>query len=118
MNNPAKNIDEYIAQFPQEIQTILTRLRETIHQAAPTATEKISYRMPTFFLGKNLVHFAAFKQHIGFYPGASGVANFEKELIPYKWAKGSIQFPIGQPLPWELITRIVKYRVKENTKAL
>ena len=109
-----QTIDEYIAAFPQEIQDILQELRVTIQQAAPEATEKISYQMPTFFLKGNLVHFAAYKNHIGFYPAPSGIEAFKAELSSYKGAKGSVQFPINEPLPLELISRITKFRVAEN----
>jgi|SRR3989344_7314397 len=112
-----QNIDEYIKEFPTDIQKILQIVRKTIRKAAPNAVEGISYQMPTFKLkGKNLVHFAAFKNHIGFYPIPSGILAFKKELTPFKKGKGSVQFPIDQPLPLELITKIVKYRVKENEK--
>lgn len=111
-----KNIDEYIAQFPIEIQEILKKIREVIRLSAPDAEEKISYQMPTFFLKRNLVHFAAFKNHIGFYPAPSGIAEFQEELSKYKGAKGSVQFPIDKPIPYELISKIVKFRVEENNK--
>ena len=107
-------IDEYIATFPLEVQKILNSLRQTVHAAAPQATEKISYQMPTFFLHGNLVHFAAYKNHIGFYPAPSGIEQFAGELSRYEGSKGAIRFPIDQPLPMDLITRIVKYRVGEN----
>lgn len=110
------SIDEYIATFPAEIQKILQEIRATIKAAAPEATEKISYQMPTFFLNGNLVHFAAFKQHIGFYPTPNGVDAFAQDLAKFKGAKGSVQFPLDQPMPLDLITRIVKYRVAENLK--
>lgn len=109
-------IDEYIATFPEETQKLLGQVRATVKKAAPDATEKISYQMPTFFLNGNLVHFAAYKNHIGFYPSANGIAEFEPELSVYKRAKGSVQFPINQPLPLDLIARIVKYRAAENAK--
>ncbi len=108
--------DEYIATFPREIQKILEELRATIKAAAPDAEEKISYQMPTFFLNGNLVHFAAFKNHIGFYPTPAGIEKFEKELSRYEGAKGSIKFPIAEPLPLELISKIVKFRVTQNLK--
>ncbi|HET9431886.1 MAG TPA: DUF1801 domain-containing protein [Chitinophagaceae bacterium] len=109
------SIDEYIAGFPKEIQKILEEVRATIKKAAPTAGETIKYAIPTFTLNGNLVHFAAFKNHIGFYPAPSGIEAFRKELSVYKGAKGSIQFPIDQPMPLDLISRIVKFRVKENS---
>lgn len=108
------SIDEYIATFPAEIQKILQEIRATIHAAAPEATEKISYQMPTFFLNGNLVHFAAFKHHIGFYPTPNGVEAFAADLSKFKGAKGSVQFPLDQPMPLDLITRVVKYRLAEN----
>jgi uncharacterized protein YdhG (YjbR/CyaY superfamily) len=110
------SIDEYIATFPDEVQKILEGLRAAISSAAPEAQEKISYQMPTFFLKGNLVHFAAFKNHIGFYPTPSGIQVFEQELSGYKSAKGSVQFPINEPLPLDLIAKIVKFRVAENLK--
>ena len=109
-----KNIDEYIAGFPGEVQTILEKIRSTIKKAAPEAQEKISYQMPTFYLNGNLVHFAAFKNHIGFYPTPSGTEKFQKEISAYRAGKGSIQFPLDQPIPYDLITKIVKFRVKES----
>jgi len=109
-----KTIDEYISMFPDEVQTILNQVRQTIRGAAPEAEETINYQMPTFTLNGNLVHFAAFKTHIGFYPTPTGIEAFKEELAPYKGAKGSVQFPIDQPMPLSLIRRIVKYRVKEN----
>jgi uncharacterized protein YdhG (YjbR/CyaY superfamily) len=110
----ANSIDEYIAGFPKETQKLLEQLRATIRKAAPEAQETISYAMPTFTLNGNLVHFAAFKNHIGFYPVPSGIEAFRKELSVYKGAKGSVQFPLDKPLPLELIGRIVKFRVKQN----
>lgn len=111
-----QSIDAYIAAFPEDIQKILQELRATIHAAAPDAVEKISYQMPTFYLKGNLVHFAAFKNHIGFYPAPSGIEEFAKELSRYPGSKGAIRFPMDQPLPLELISRIVKYRAVENLK--
>jgi uncharacterized protein YdhG (YjbR/CyaY superfamily) len=109
-----KNIDEYIAGFPPDVQTILEKIRTTIRKAAPGAEEKIGYQMPTFTLKGNLVHFAAFKKHLGFYPIPTGIKKFEKELSVYKMGKGSVQFPLDKPIPYDLITKIVKFRVKEN----
>src|SRR5947209_17438921 len=110
-----KTIDEYIEASPKDVQGILQRLRLTIREAAPGAVETISYQMPTFKLnGRGLVYFAAFKNHIGLYPIPSGVEAFERELSPYKQGKGSVQFPIDQPVPYELVRRIVTFRVNEN----
>jgi uncharacterized protein YdhG (YjbR/CyaY superfamily) len=109
-----KNIDEYIAGFTPEIQEILEKIRTTVRTAAPDAEETISYQMPTFRLKGNLVHFAAFKNHIGFYPTPTGTEEFKKELSAYEGGKGSIRFPLDQPIPYDLISRIVVFRVKEN----
>ncbi|RPJ20291.1 MAG: hypothetical protein EHM33_28745 [Chloroflexi bacterium] len=114
MTEAFKTMDEYIDTFPEDVRTILNELRQTIKETAPEAQETINYQIPTFTLHGNLVHFAAFKTHIGFYPTPSGMEAFKKELAPYKGAKGSVQFPIDQPLPLSLIRRIVEYRVKEN----
>jgi uncharacterized protein YdhG (YjbR/CyaY superfamily) len=108
------SIDEYIATFPEEIQKILEEMRATIKASAPDAQEKISYQMPTFFLKGNLVHFAAHKNHIGFYPTPGGIQAFKHELAIYENAKGSVQFPIEKPMPLELISKIVRFRVAEN----
>lgn len=115
-SNPAKTIDDYISDFPDEIQAILQELRQTIQKAAPDAEEAIKYGIPTFTLKGNLVHFAAYKKHIGFYPAPSGLEAYKEELSGYKGAKGSVQFPIDQALPFVLISKIVKFRVKENLK--
>lgn len=112
---PVKSIDEYILQFSPHVQAMLNKLKNVIKEAAPEAQEKISWKMPTFVLGGNLVHFAAFKNHIGFYPGPTGIEAFKSELSAYKGAKGSVQFPLDKPLPYELIGAIVKFRVAENT---
>ena len=114
-NDPV-SIDEYISQFSPEIQNILIKLRKVVKEAAPEAEEKISYQMPTFVLHGNLVYFAAFKKHIGFYPTPNGVDIFKDELSKYKGGKGSVQFPLDKPMPYELVSRIVKYRVAENKK--
>jgi uncharacterized protein YdhG (YjbR/CyaY superfamily) len=108
------DIDGCISTFPPGTQKLLKLLRATIRKAAPKAEEKISYGIPTFHLNGNLVHFSGYKNHIGFYPGASGIKHFKKELSPYKNSKGSVQFPLDKPLPLALITKIVKFRVKEN----
>jgi len=113
----ANSITEYIATFPKDVQKILEQVRYTIKKAAPGAEETISYGIPTFtFNGKNLVHFAAFKNHIGFYATPTGHKEFEKELSIYKQGKGSVQFPLDKPMPLSLITKIVKFRVKENSE--
>lgn len=112
----AKDIDEYIAAFPKEIQKHLQQMRKTIQKAAPQAEETINYAMPTFILNGNLVHFAGYANHIGFYPTPSGIEAFKKELSVYKGAKGSVQFPLDKPLPLELVTKIVKFRVVENVE--
>lgn len=108
-------IDSYIAQFPPEIQALLQAMRAAIHAAAPEATEAISYQMPTFKLHGNLVHFAAFKDHIGFFPAPSGIDAFTDELTPYRTGKGTLQFALDKPLPLDLVRRVVLYRVRENT---
>jgi uncharacterized protein YdhG (YjbR/CyaY superfamily) len=116
--NVPQDVDEYIARFPKDTQLLLKNVRAAIRKAAPEAEETISYQMPTFKLnGKNLVHFAAYKNHIGFYPTPSGIEAFKKELSVYDGAKGSVQFPIDQPMPLDLITKIVKFRVKENMES-
>ena len=109
-----KNIDEYIADFPKDVQKILEQVRATIKKAAPAAEEKISYGIPTFTLNGNLVHFGGFKNHVGFYPTPTGTETFEKELSVYKTGKGSVQFPLDKPMPLHLITQIVKFRVQKN----
>ena len=114
--NTFKTIDEYINTFPGDIQKILQEVRKTIKSAALEAKEAISYQIPTYKMnGKNLVHFAAFKNHIGFYPGAEAIKVFKKEIASYKSSKGAIQFPLDKPMPVSLISKIVKYRVKENS---
>jgi uncharacterized protein YdhG (YjbR/CyaY superfamily) len=114
MNNRYKSIDEYIQSFPAEVRTILENIRQIIRRAAPHAQETISYQMPAFKLNGILVYFAAFKKHIGFFPTASGVAAFKKDLEGYKSSKGTIQFPLEKPIPYALIEKIVDYRVREN----
>ena len=109
-----QDIDEYIAAFSPEVQEILRRIRRTIQSAAPEAQETISYQMPTFTLHGVLVHFAAFKNHIGLYPPVSGDAGIEKAIEPYAGEKGNLRFPYSQPIPYSLIERIVKLRVKQN----
>jgi uncharacterized protein YdhG (YjbR/CyaY superfamily) len=113
----AGSVDEYLGQFPPATQDALSQMRALIRASAPDATETISYAMPTFDLnGRHLVHFAGFRNHIGFYPIPSGIEAFQQELAPYKQGKGSVQFPLGQPLPADLIRRIVEFRVEENTR--
>ena len=109
-----KNIDEYIAGFPRDVQQVLKQIRTTIKKVAPDAEEAIKYQIPTFVLNENLVHFAAFKNHIGFYPTPSSIEAFKDELFRYESAKGSVQFPIDEPMPLSLIAKIVKFRVKET----
>lgn len=116
MANNFNTVDEYIQQFAPEIQIQLQQIRKTILEAAPEATEKISWQMPTFTLNGNLVHFAAHKNHIGFYPGPSGIEAFQDRFGNYKSSKGAVQFPIKDPLPLGLITEIVRFRTLENTK--
>ncbi len=114
---PTVNVDAYISQFPADVQAQLQQLRKIIHMAAPDANEKISYGIPTFYLHGNLVHFAAYRNHIGFYPSSSGVLAFAQELTAYKTSRGTVQFPLGLPLPVELIKKIVVFRVTENLAA-
>ena len=109
-----KDIDEYIASFPKDTQEMLEKLRMTIREAAPDAEETINYGVPTFTLKGNLVHFAAYKRHIGFYPAPTGIEKFKNELSAYERAKGSVQFPLDRPIPYDLISKIVTFRVKEN----
>jgi len=110
-----KTIDEYIKTFPEDVQAVLQKMRQTIRKAAPQAEEAISYQMPTFKLkGRNLVHFAGYKHHVGFYPVPSGIDAFERELSPYKQGKGSVQFPLDRPVPYDLVRKIVIFRMKEN----
>lgn len=110
----SKSIDEYIAGFPPDVQEILEKIRITIRKAAPDADETFSYQMPTFTLKGNLVHFAAFKKHIGLYPTPTGIEEFKDELSAYKNAKGSVQFPLDKPIPFDMISRIVAFRREEN----
>lgn len=108
------DIDEYIAGFPGDVQALLVKIRATIREAAPDAGEKISYGMPTFTIEGNLVHFGAYKKHIGFYPTPSAIEKFKDELSGFESSKGAVQFPLDKPIPFDLISRIVKFRVKEN----
>lgn len=107
-------IDEYIDTFPDNVQVLLQELRLTIRESAPEAEETINYQIPTFRLNGNLVHFAAYKKHIGFYPAPSGIDNFKEELSPYALSKGAVRFPIDAPIPLQLVSKIVEFRVKEQ----
>lgn len=109
-----ETIDEYIVEFSEDIQEILENMRKVIQEAAPEAEEVISYGMPTFKFHGNLVHFAAYKNHIGFYPAPSGIERFKKEILEYKSSKGAVQFPLDEPIPYDLVEKIVIFRVKEN----
>ncbi len=109
-------IDEYIAQFPATTQKLLQQVRKTIHKAAPMAEEAIRYGIPTFRLNGNLVHFAGYAKHIGFYPGAAGIAAFAAKLKGYVLSKGTVQFPLDEPLPLKIVTEITKYRVEQNLR--
>lgn len=112
--NKVTNVDEYISQFDGVVKERLNVLRKLVKEIVPQATETIAYQMPTYKLKKNLVHFAGYKNHIGFYPIPSGIAAFEKELAPYKTSKGAVQFPHDKPLPLDLMKRIIEFRVKEE----
>ena len=114
VNNQINAVDKYIEGFPIEVQAQLVQLRQAIRLAAPDADEVISYGMPAYRQKGILVYFAGYKSHIGFYPTASGIEDFKSELLKFKWSKGTIQFPVGQPLPIDLITRIVRFRVNVN----
>jgi uncharacterized protein YdhG (YjbR/CyaY superfamily) len=114
--NTLETMDAYIAQFSPEIQKRLQELRNFIKAEVPEATEKIAYGMPTFYLNGNVVHFAAFKDHYGFFPSPSGIEAFEKELAPYRTGKGTLRFPLDEPFPWELIKKVVQFRRAENAK--
>ncbi len=107
-------VDEYISQYPEDMQQILRQVRAVIKESAPEAEERISYRMPAYFLNGPLVYFAGFKHHIGFYPTGAGIEAFKEQLGTYKWSKGAVQFPLAKPIPYDLIATIVKQRVAEN----
>jgi uncharacterized protein YdhG (YjbR/CyaY superfamily) len=109
-----KDIDEYIAGFSNDVQRILEKIRMTIRKAAPDAEEAIKYQIPTFTLKGNLVHFAAYKEHIGFYPAPRGIEKFKRELSAYEGGKGTVRFPLDKPIPFDLISKIVKFRVQNN----
>jgi uncharacterized protein YdhG (YjbR/CyaY superfamily) len=113
-SSQADSVDSYIASFPASTRMLLTQMRETIRKAAPEAEELMSYQMPAYKLEGMLVYFGGYGKHIGFYPTASGIEAFKQEFSKYKWSKGAVQFPLDQPLPLDLITRIVKFRVAEN----
>ncbi len=117
-NNPAKDIDEYIERNPEDIRKILQKIRMTIRKSAPEAEEVISYQMPAFKQGGILVYFAAFSDHISFFPTSSGVANFKKELKNFETSKGTIKFLLDKPIPYELISKITEFRVKENKEKI
>ncbi len=117
MTKTKNSIDKYISQFPKSTQVKLQGVREVIKKAAPDATEEIKYGIPTFVQNKNLVHFAGYKKHIGFYPTPSGITAFEKELSPYKQSKGAVQFPLDKQIPYALIKKITQYRVEEDKKS-
>jgi uncharacterized protein YdhG (YjbR/CyaY superfamily) len=112
--NEATTIDDYIADSPKDTQKHLKQIREVVRKLVPDAKEDIKYGMPTYVLNGNLLHFAGFEHHIGFYPTPTGIASFKKDLAPYKQGKGSVQFPLDKPMPLALITRIIKYRLKQN----
>ena len=114
MENKNNVIDDYIASFPEEVRQKLSKLRQVIKEEAPDAEEKISYQMPTFVQNGNLVHFATFKNHIGFYPAPSGIERYQHELSRYKTSKGAIQFPLNEEIPFDLVREIVRFRLKEN----
>ena len=116
-NNKVETIEAYISLQPEDIQGVLQEMQQVIREEAPEATEKISYQMPTFYLKGNLVHFAAQKHHIGFYPTPSAIEAFKEELSAYKTSKGAVQFPIDKPIPYDLVRRMVRYRVGEATRA-
>ncbi len=113
LEKPIESIDQYIRQFDEDRQVVLQKIRDIILKNAPEAEERIRYGIPTFYFKENLVHFASFKKHIGFYPTPSGISEFSKELSSYKTAKGSVQFPLNRPVPYDLIERIVRFRVEE-----
>ncbi len=112
-DDPARDIDEYIARFPEDVQEVLQAIRETVREAAPHASEAIKYGMPTFVGDGNIVHFGAYKKHIGMYPAPRGNDEFQVELSMYEGEKGTVRFPLGRPMPFDLIRRIVEFRIRE-----
>jgi uncharacterized protein YdhG (YjbR/CyaY superfamily) len=112
--NDRPTIDDYIATFPAEVQAILQRIRATIREAAPEAEEAIKYGIPTFTLHGNLVHFGGYKSHVGFYPAPSGIEAFQDDLARYQSGRGTLRFPLDEPIPYQLITRVVRFRIAEN----
>lgn len=108
------SIDEYIAGFPEDVQAVLKQMRAVIRAAAPHAKEKISYGIPTFYTTENLVHFAGYKGHVGFYPSPSGIEHFKRELAEYELSRGTVRFPLDKPIPYDLVTRITEFRVNES----
>jgi len=113
-NNPQTTVDEYIAQFPEDVQRILLKIRALIKELAPQAVEKISYQMPGYHLNGSLVWFAGHEKYIGFYPTGSGIEAFKEELSGYKWSKGAVQFPLDRPIPYDLIRKMVNFKMEEN----
>lgn len=118
MTTKVTNIDEYIAQYSEELQAILQKTRETIAKAAPQATEKLAYGVPTFYQGENLVHFGAFKKHLGFFPTPGAIQHFAEDLKGYKTAPGTVHFPYDKKIPYALIAKITKYRVREAQSSM
>ncbi len=118
MDLSIKTIDAYIAHYPKEMQTVLQKIRETIHQTVPEATEKISYGLATFTFHGNLVHFGGFDTHYGFYPGAAPIVEFQKELTPYETSKGTVRFPLDKPVPYDLIARMTKAAEQRNLERI
>ena len=114
MDTHITTIDQYIAAYPTQVQEMLQKVRACIARTAPEATEKIGYGIPTFVFRGNLVHFAAYAHHIGFYPGSGGIETFKKDLAGYKTSKGAVQFPLDKPIPYDLIEKITTYRVEQN----
>ena len=116
MRNKPKTVDEYIAGFPEDVAAMLHKLRQAIREEAPDAEEVISYQMPAFRLHSNLVYFAGYRNHIGFYPTSSGIAAFRKELAPFETSKGAVRLPLDKPIPFELVRGITRFRIKEDTR--